>query len=66
MIARLHHVHLAVGVLLDHRDALNGDRLVLGQLQDRVEVLLGEILEEIGRDQHVFVVVAHDRCLPMP
>ena len=54
-------MHLARVVLLDEDDALDGDRLVLGELQHGLEVLLREILEEVRRDQHILVVVAHVR-----
>src|SRR4029079_3978033 len=59
VVAGLGHVDLAVGVLLDQHDALDRDRLVLGQLHHRVEVLLGEVLDEVRGDQHVLRVVTH-------
>src|SRR3954451_6504940 len=59
VVPALDHRDLAVDVLLYHHDAVERDRLVLGELQYGVEVALREVLEEVRRDQDVLLVVAH-------
>src|SRR6266516_4243531 len=59
VVACLIDLHLAFGVLLDEDNALDRDHLVLGELQHRLEVLLREIVEEVGSDHHILLLVAH-------
>ena len=59
VVTCLAHLDLPFFVLLNEDNALDSDRLVLGELQHCVEVLLREIFEEVGSDHHVLLIVAH-------
>jgi hypothetical protein len=59
VVARLRHVNLALRVLVDQDDAVARHRLVLYELHERVEVLLGEIRNQIDGDQDVQRLVTH-------
>jgi hypothetical protein len=59
MIAGLGDAHLAVGALLDEDGSFHRDRLLFGELQHGVKVALCQILEQVRRDQHILVIVAH-------
>ena len=59
MVTCLAHLDLPFFVLLNEDNALDSDRLVFGELQHFVEVLLREIFEEVGSDHHVLLIVAH-------
>src|SRR5262245_2116607 len=54
------HGHLALGVLGDEHDPVGLDRPVLDEVQERLEILLRELGDEVDGDQDVQpVVVAH-------
>ena len=60
VVAGLLDVHLALGVLDDERDAVGDDLVVACELDVGVEVLLGQIGDQVDRDQDVqLLVVTH-------